>query len=121
MDFLLFLWAEDHFKSQRIDTSQMTVLIFGATDSPSANYALTPVGRPRREFSSGIETILKSFYEDNLLKCVVTKQEAINLRKNKKQMGFDSPNSDHEDVVKCVTDSEINQSVQKKNEFRKCK
>ena len=36
-------------------------------------------------------------------------------------MGFDSPNSDHEDVVKCVTDSEINQSVQKKNEFRKCK
>ena len=29
-------------------------------------------------------------------------------------MGFDSPNSDHEDVVKCVTDSEINKSVQKK-------
>ena len=38
-------------------------------------------------------------------------------------MGFDTPNSDYEDVVKCVTDSEINKSVQKtkKNEFRKCK
>ena len=29
-------------------------------------------------------------------------------------MGFDSPNSDHEDVVKCVTDSEINKSSKKK-------
>ena len=83
MDFLIFLWAEDHFKSQRKDT------IFGATDSPFVNYALKSVGRPRREFSSAtIETILKSFYKDNLLKCVVKKQEAIDLEKELKIDGF---------------------------------
>ena len=89
VDFLIFLWAEDHFKSQRIDTFQITVLIFGASDSPFANYALTSVGRPPREFSSAtIETILKSLYEDNLLKFVVTKQEAIDLVKELKIDGF---------------------------------
>ena len=89
VDFLIFLWAEDNFKSQRIDTFQITVLIFGASDSPFANYALTSVARPRREFSSAtIETILKSFYEDNLLKFVVTKREAIDLAKELKIDGF---------------------------------
>ena len=89
VDFLIFLWAEDHFKSQRIDTFQITVLIFGASDSPFTNYAYTSVGRPRREFSSAtIETILKSFYDDNLLKFVVTKQEAIDLVKELKIDGF---------------------------------
>ena len=116
VDFLIFLWAEDHFKSQRIDTFQITVLIFGASDSPFANYALTSVGRPPREFSSAtIETILKSLYEDNLLKFVVTKQEAIDLVKELKIDGFRLTKfwSNDEDV-KCVTDSEINKSVQKK-------
>ena len=97
MDFLIFLWAEDHFKSQRKDT------MFGATDSPFVNYALTSVGRPRREFSSAtIETILKSFYEDNLLKCVVKKQEAIDLEKELKIDGFPLTKfwSNDEDVVK---------------------
>ena len=110
--------AEDHFKNQRIDTFQMAVLIFGATDSPFANYALTYVGRPRREFSSAtIETILKWFYEDNLLKCVVTKQEAIDVAKELKIEGFQLTKfwSNDEDVLKCVTDSERKKSVQKKS------
>ena len=118
IDFLIFLWAQDHFKSQRIDTFQMTVLIFGATDSRFANYALTSVGRPRREFSSAtIETILKWFYEDNLLKCVVTKQEAIDVAKELKIEGFQLTKfwSNDEDVLKCVTDSERKKSVQKKS------
>ena len=109
MDFLIFLCAEDSFKSQRIDTFQMTVIKFGATDSAFANYALTSVGRPRREFSSAmIETILKSFYEGKLLKCVVTKQESIDLAKELKIDRFRTTKfwSNDEDAVKCVTDSE---------------
>ena len=81
----------------------MTVLIFGATDPPFVNYALTSVGRPRREFSSAIiETILKSFYEDKLLKCVVKKQEAIDFEKELKIDGFPLTKfwSNDEDVVK---------------------
>ena len=120
MVYLIFLWAEDHFKSQRIDTFQMTVLIFGATDSAFANYALTSVGKPRREFSSAtVETILKSIYEDNLLKCVVTKQEAIDLAKELKIDGFQFTKfwSNDEDVVKCVPDSERNKSVKIKISF----
>ena len=84
MDSLTFLWANHSFQSQRIDTFQMTVHIFGATDSPCCrNYALKSVGRDHHtEFSLvTIETILKPFYADNLLKSVVTKQEAINLVK----------------------------------------
>ena len=84
MDSLMFLWANHPFQSQRIDTFQMTVHIFGATDSPCCtNYALKSVGRDHHtEFSLvTIETILKPFYADNLLKSVVTKQEAINLVK----------------------------------------
>ena len=116
MDFLIFLCAEYSFKSQRIDTFQMAVLKFGATDSAFANYALTSVGRPRREFSSAmIETILKSFYEGKLLKCVVTKQESIDLAKELKIDRFRTTKfwSNDEDAVKCVTDSEKNKSYQK--------
>ena len=51
MDFLIFQWAEDHFKSKRIDTLQMTVHIFGETDSLFTNYVLTSVDRHRRFFS----------------------------------------------------------------------
>ena len=67
MNFLIYLCAEDYFKSKRIDTLQMTVHIFGETDSLFTNYVLTSVDRHRRFFfsSATIETILKLFYVDN--------------------------------------------------------
>ena len=75
MDSLRFLRAEDPFQSQRIYIFQMTVHIFGVTDSPCCtNYALKPADRNHgTEFSSAtIETILKSLYAGNLLKSIVT-------------------------------------------------
>ena len=59
MNFLIHLWAEDYFKSKRIDTLQMTVHIFGETDSLFTNYVLTSVDRHRRFFS--VRLLLKQF------------------------------------------------------------
>ena len=99
----------------------MIVQIFDATDLPDCtNYALKSAGRDNRtEFSlASIETILKSFYADDLLKSVVTKQEAITLVNEMieaiKRGGFRLAKllSNDEDVVKCASESERNESVQ---------
>ena len=80
-----FLWADSLFGNPtKIDTYQMLVHIFGATDSPCcANFAVKCVARDSKERCSrvAIESILKLFYADDLLKSVITIEEAVNLVK----------------------------------------
>ena len=84
-DSLWFLWADSPFEDPtKIDTYQMLVHIFGATDSPCcANFAMKCVARDNKERCSRVasESILKSFYADDLLKPVITTEEAVNLAK----------------------------------------
>ncbi|XP_066927415.1 uncharacterized protein [Clytia hemisphaerica] len=68
---LRFLWKEDIDSPDQPDTYQMLVHIMGATCSPTcANYALKRCARDHLgDFDpSTIETILRSFYVDDLLK-----------------------------------------------------
>ena len=62
-DALRFLWAESPFKDPtKIDTYQMLVHIFGATDSPCcANFAMKCVARNNKERCSRVanESIFK--------------------------------------------------------------
>lgn len=77
-----FLWAENSLQNQRTDTFQMKVHMFVTMEPPCCtNYALKSFGRDNRTESSlaTVETIIKSFYADDLLKSVSTNQEAINL------------------------------------------
>ena len=77
-----FLWAENPLQNQRIDTFQMKVHKLVTMEPPCCtNYALKSFGRDNRTESSlaTVETIIKSFYADDLLKSVSTNQEAINL------------------------------------------
>ena len=77
-----FLWAENPLQNQRTDTFQMKVHMFVTMEPPCCtNYALKSFGRDNRTESSlaTVETIIKSFYADDLLKSVSTNQEAINL------------------------------------------
>ena len=84
-DALWFLWADSPFEDPtKIDTYQMLVHIFGATDSPCCTYfAVKCVARDNKERCSRVatESILKSFYADDLLKSVITTEEAVNLAK----------------------------------------
>ena len=81
-DSLRFLWKEDMFSNDPPETFQMLVHIFGAKDSPTCcNYALK---RTARDNSSSyealtIETALKSFYVDDLLKSVHDEKTAVTL------------------------------------------
>ena len=62
----------------------MLVHIFGATDSPCcANFAVKCVARDNKERCSRVasESMLKSFYADNLPKSVITTEETVNLAK----------------------------------------
>ena len=62
----------------------MLAHIFGATDSPCcANFAMKCVARDNKERCNRVfsESILKSFYADDLLKSVTTTEEAVNLAK----------------------------------------
>ena len=77
-----FLWAENPLQNQRTDTFQVKVHMFVTMEPPCCtNYALKSFGRDNRTESSlaTVETIIKSFYADDLLKSVSTNQEAINL------------------------------------------
>ena len=84
-DALLFLWADSAFEDPtKIDTYQMLVYIFRATDSPCcANFAMKCVARDNKEGCSraASESILKSFYAHDVLKSVITKEKAVNLAK----------------------------------------
>ena len=62
----------------------MLVHIFGSTDSPCCtNFAFKTVARDNSENHSAmtIETVLKSFYVDDLLKSVTSEQEVVSLIK----------------------------------------
>ena len=70
---LRFLWKENIDSKNPPDTYQMVVHIMGATCSPTcANYALKRCARDRQDqFSpTTVETVLRSFYVDDLLKSV---------------------------------------------------
>ena len=68
-DSLRFLWKNEISSPKPSDTYQMTVHIFGAKDSPTcANHALKQAGRDQSTEASTRESILKSFYVDDLLK-----------------------------------------------------
>ena len=83
-DSLRFLWTDD-IHSNIIYTMQMLVHIFGATSSPTcANYALKRTARDNMNNFDPltIETVLKSFYMDDLLKSVDSLEVAKNYLKN---------------------------------------
>ena len=72
-DSLRFLWKDKIESNEPPDTYQMVVHIMGATCSPTcANYALKRCARDRQEQfdPSTIETVLRSFYVDDILKSV---------------------------------------------------
>ena len=80
-DSLRFLWTDDIF-SDNVYTMQMLVHVFGARSSPTcANYALQRTARDnQRNFNPlTVETVLKSFYMDDLLKSVDTLAVGISL------------------------------------------
>ncbi|XP_066928372.1 uncharacterized protein [Clytia hemisphaerica] len=79
---LRFLWKEDIDSPDQPDTYQMLVHIMGATCSPTcANYALKRCARDHLgDFDpSTIETILRSFYVDDLLKSSSTKRGILSV------------------------------------------
>ena len=72
-DSLRFLWKNNPEAEGPPDTYQMLVHIMGATCSPTcANYALKRCARDRQEQfdPNTIETVLRSFYVDDLVKSV---------------------------------------------------
>ena len=83
-DSLRFLWKEDINSSAPPSVFQMLVHIFGAKDSPTcANYAIKRVARDNFAAFDPLtmETALKAFYVDDLLKSVTTPDVAIALAK----------------------------------------
>ena len=72
-DSLRFLWKDEIQSDEPPDTYQMLVHIMGATDSPTcANYALKRCARDKQnQFDPAtIETVLRSFFVDDVLKSV---------------------------------------------------
>ena len=83
-DSLGFHWVDTPEENSKVETYQMLVHIFGATDSPCcANFAVKTVARDNSENYSArtIETVLRSFYVDDLLKSVTSEQEAVSVMK----------------------------------------
>lgn len=81
-DLLRFLWWPNGDLSQPMMEYRMVVHLLGATSSPScANFALHRCAEDNKEFLSQhvFETIIHSFYVDDLLASVTTEQEAICL------------------------------------------
>ena len=80
-DFLRFLWWPQGDVSQPFEVYRMKVL-FGAVSSPSiANFALkqTALDNSDRLSPETVNTILNSFYVDDLLKSVSSVEKAIQL------------------------------------------
>ena len=120
-DALRFLWADLPSENSAIDTYQMLVHIFGATDSPCcANFAVKSVARDhgKKYSAAAVESILKSFYADDLLKSVITTEEAIALAKElvdlMKTVGFRLTKfiSNNKDVMNSIPITERAKSVQ---------
>ena len=99
----------------------MLVHIFGATDSPCcANFPVKTVARDNIENYSPItiETVLRSFYVEDLLKLVTSEQEAVTLIQDKvdliKSGGFRITKfiSNNEHVMKSIPEMERAKSLQ---------
>ena len=119
-DSLRFLWTDNIHSNDPPYSMQMLVHIFGSKDSLTcAIYALHQTARDNiDEFSPAtIETILKSFYVDDLLKSVMTEEEAIVLAKELieilKRGGFRLTKwvSNSEAVLRSIPQSEIATSM----------
>ena len=81
-DFLRFLWWPQGDVSQPSEVYRMKVHLFGAVSSPSiANFALkqTALDNSDRLSPETVDTILNSFYVDDLLKSVSSVEKAIQL------------------------------------------
>ena len=81
-DSLRFLWTSDVNSNDEPDTLHMLVHVFGAKDSPAcANFALKTTARDNQQNfdPQTYESVIKSFYMDDLLKSVKTETEAIKL------------------------------------------
>ncbi len=81
-DALRFLWQDDLESERSPDVYQMVVHIFGAKSSPCcANYCLRRCALDHtQEFSDqAINTVLRNFYVDDMLKSVDGVQAAIGL------------------------------------------
>ena len=88
-DALRFLWKDDMLSEDPADIYQMLVHIFGATDSPTCcNYALQRTARDNfTEFDAlTVESVLRAFYVDDLLKSVHSVDDAIRLAKELMEM-----------------------------------
>ena len=118
---LRFLRADTPEENSKIETYQMLVQIFGATDSPCcANFAVKAVARGNLEKYSAMtrETLLRSFYVDVLLKSVTSEQEAVSLIKEMvdlmKAGGFRLTKfiSNNENVMKTIPERERAKSLQ---------
>ena len=120
-DSLRFLWADTPEENSEVQTYQMLVHIFGATDSPCcANFAVKTVARDNLEKYSAvtIETVLRSSYVDDLLNSVTSEQEAVSLIKEMvdlmKAGGFRLTKfiSNNENVMKTIPETERAKSLQ---------
>ncbi|KAL6484006.1 hypothetical protein MHYP_G00088790 [Metynnis hypsauchen] len=83
-DLLRFLWWPGGDVSEQVTEYRMCVHLFGATSSPScASYALRRTAQDAAVTTSpeAIQTVLRNFYVDDLLKSVATEGEAVNLVK----------------------------------------
>ncbi len=118
-DSLRFLWTDDIF-SNNTYTMQMLAHIFGAKCSPTcANYALQQSARDNQTNFDPltVETVLKSFYMDDLLKSVNSVEVAQNLVKELvdilKLGGFRLTKfmSNCEELLKSLPPSEVSPKV----------
>lgn len=117
---LRFLWRSHSDPDQPVDTYQMQVHIFGAKSSPCcANYALrrTATDNASSYENTVIQTVLRNFYMDDLLKSVPTTDEAIRLAYQLmdllKKVGFRLTKwlSNSREVIQALPKSELATSV----------
>ena len=115
-----FLWSDDVESDDPPYTMQMLVHMFGAKDSLTcAIYALQQTARDNAaDFSpSTVETILRAFYVDDLLKSIHSEEAAIQLVKELieilKRGGFRLTKwlSNSQVVLKSIPSSEVSPKV----------
>lgn len=79
-DYLRFYWFADDSTLTGIKKYRLTVHVFGATSSPSiANFALRETVNNVNASYEAKNTVLRSFYVDDLLKSVIAEDTAKNL------------------------------------------
>ena len=119
--FLRFLWWADGDYKKDPDVFTMLVHIFEAKSSPSvANFVMkTTAKKNAAEFSEeAVETLLRSFYMDDLLKSTSTVEHAIELVTEMKKLladgGFNLTkwSSNSKEVIETVPLDERSKSLQ---------